>query len=330
VGNLYCGSTGCGGSGQPGFSSSPALWVKNMLDPNFVNSTGSSVGLMGRFVNAVSQSCVIGYALGGIPDVGTQTITVTTAIIAAANTQCNTNVTLPNGVSSLTITFTTTDASTLGTGTFDRKISMVSSDGNVNQVLWIKNDGTNIRIMTSESNTTQGYPYQNRYFADYNVSTQVARFEGVEGGFGDTNSPTQVGYYFYRIWTNQSSGEVRILGQNGGVQDTNGTRVLEAHTAVVGAGNYNQTDATIQIVATNDNSTFFDETGCVNMNTGVVDASTSGACSSWSVNYSPGSTSYNMVNTTALAYTASQWKRDGTIGTIQFDDSTIYTATPTN
>jgi hypothetical protein len=328
VSNLYCGGGSvCGGAGQPDNNSSPKKWLANMLDPAFTSSGGSSVGLMGRLAGAVGLPCVVGQIMGGsgLPAVGSTSLTVTPAAVVAANTVCGSNLSITQ---SFTTTITVTDVSANNGGLFDRRLVVVTPDGST-QDLFIKT-GAMIRIMTTQNNTAQGYPYFNRYYVDYDTATKIGRFEGIERGFPSTNGQT-AGFYFYRMWVNQSTNEVRIMGQNGGLSYAGATLSRSQSVMVGGSGNFKQQFATFEIL----NSTGAgitageDNIGCIDMNVGTV--SSSSACTGAGRTFDLNTNAYAVVNTTVYGInTLGGWTKNETIAAPTFDDTSIFSAAPMN
>lgn len=331
INNLDCGSgTACGGAGQPATNSSLKKWLDNMLDPKFVNTNSASVGLMGRLQNAMTMPCIIGQALGGtsLPSAGTYNLSITTADMTVANTVCKSNLTLQS--SPMNVTVTVTDVSATNAGMFDRKVHIVLT-GVFDQYMLIKDNASVTRVLTSEANTNQGYPYMNRYFIKYDKGTKVGLFEGLERGYPANTQ--QGGFYFYRVYVNETSQDIHAMGQNGGVNgDGSATGVLTARTLFGGSGNFAQSNATMAFLVKDAAGTAqVEKIGCINMSNIGGDVASAGACPSLPMTtLTSGGTTDALVNTTVFGKTQAQWNVSETIADLAFDGSTIFTAAPAN
>lgn len=326
VSNLYCGSnTACdGGAGEPDSTSSPKKWLDNMLDKSFKNSNDASVGLMGRLNAAVGFPCMVAQVLGGstLPAADTYTKTITQSDLDSANSVCGTNNTIQGD--SMDVTITVTDV----TGSFDKKLHIVAAAASLDQYLYVKTSGTTTRVMTVESYTRDGVPQLSRYYADYDSSTKLAHFEGISRGFPD-NDGENGGFYFYRVYVDETTKEVRILGQNGGIARASGTTSRQQSTMVGGHGNFNESLATMAFL-TKDNSgaTAADLIGCINMDTGDLDSG--GACSGRAVDLTAASGADDLINTRVFNLNQGDWTTDETIPAMSFDATTIFAADATN
>jgi hypothetical protein len=245
--------------------------------------------------------------------------------LAAANSVCKSNLTAPTPFD-LTVVITDISAGSI----FDRKVHITGSG--IDQNLLIKDDADFTRILTTEANSDSGYPYLNRYFIKYDKATTIATFEGLERGY-PTSTSTSGGYYFYRVYTNDSNQEVRILAQNGGVSYSASaptTGALDASTMVGGAGNFGLQNATMAfLVRDSSAATSLDAIGCVDMSAATVGGT--GACASYPItDVTSGGAADTLINTTAFGTVESAWTRDETISDLSFDDSSIFTAAPAN
>ncbi len=323
--NMYCGDT-CGGEGN---FSSPREYMDDQLNPNFVNlpgngqTEGAATGLMGRLVSTMKFACALGYFLEGddLPDpIAATTRTMTNADMVAPNQYCGSNLQLPGA---LDVTFEVTEV----TGTFSRHIHITSAA--FENHIWMYNDGTTKRVLSGESDTDD-YVQGSRYYLQYDETSQIGRFEGFERGFVDTDGEIG-GYYFYRAMVDDNTKNVEVVGQAGGVERISGVTHIRNGVLFLGKGNMDETNATWVVAELEADGAYFNDhpkTGCINMSNGAFVSG--GSCGDFPILEATIDSARDLINTDVLAIDSyNDWVRDQTIATLEFTESTIYTAPPT-
>lgn len=343
VSNLYCGGGACSPNQY-------ALkdWIVDMLSPTFVNSNGASVGLMGRFTAAVGFACQIGQMLGGgttLPaaTTSTQTLTVDLATFNAAGAICGRpaqDSLGENGETSISVNYDIADV----TGTFEKRFHFVSAG--FDQYLYIGLSGGVYSVLSAEQNPDRPTHF-NRYYASYDTNSSEARFEGIEKAFPITHigDDAQGGFYFYRVYVNDSTKDISILGQNGGITCTASSgsacttmTQLTNRTLVGGTGNTEVANATLGFYVGNGATTYDslaeNSLACIDMTTGTHQST--GSCGPYPLtNLANAETMVNSgdgLGSTGSAYSLlrSGWKTDETISALTFTGTTIFTVNPTN
>ncbi len=334
VSNLKCGGSGCG-SGVSA-QSSLQTFVDNMLDKDFTNydpsGEGASVGLMGRFYNAIYFSCAISQILAmktgatdALPTPGTFTLTITAADLTSANSVCGSNLSLHSGETSFESTVVVTDVSAINGGLFDINIALTTPDGESESLL-VKKSATYLRVLDSQVYPHDGYQHLSRYYATYDLSNGVVRFEGISRGLVDTDGQMG-GYYFYRVYMDDTTKDVSLLGQNGGTSFASGSLSNSGRILMAGLANIDVPNATLGF-SVSDGPTYGVENqrACINMSTGAHVSN--GVCSGHTLDLTAAEA---LINTDIFALdTIGDWTFDETISDLSFTGSTIFTAQPAN